>query len=238
MIAYYPSPAGCTESLLDFEAWNDIVQNNPRLDRLQPDVEALLVNRTRGRRDYFIAPIDQCYKLTGLIRRRWRGFSGGDEVWQEIERFFERFPRRRRTTWRRRMPDLHFAVEGAEAVPYSATPLLALKLRIRNTDSSEHITSILLQSQIQIEATRRHYTPPEQERLLDLFGEPERWGQTLRNTLWTHATVNVPTFQGETCADLPRALHVRFQCRRHEVFPRARRWSRAVVPALQRHGFL
>ncbi len=101
------------------------------------------------------------------------------------------------------MPDLQFAVEGAEAVPYSATPLLALKLRIRNTDRSEHITSILLQSQIQIEATRRHYTPPEQERLLDLFGEPERWSQTLRNTLWTHATVNVPTFQGETCADLP-----------------------------------
>lgn len=101
------------------------------------------------------------------------------------------------------MPELHFAVEGAEAVPYSATPLLALKLRIRNTDRAQHISSILLQSQIQIEATRRHYTPPEQERLLDLFGEPERWSQTLRNTLWTHATVNVPTFQGETCADLP-----------------------------------
>ncbi len=101
------------------------------------------------------------------------------------------------------MPDLQFAVEGAEAVPYSAIPLLALKLRIRNTDRSEHITSILLQTQIQIEASRRHYTPPEQETLLDLFGEPERWSQTLRNTLWTHATVNVPTFQGETCADLP-----------------------------------
>lgn len=87
--AYYPSPAGCTESLLDLETWNEIARNNPVLDRLQPDVEALLVNRTRGRADYFIAPIDQCYKLTGLIRREWRGFSGGHEVWQEIERFFE-----------------------------------------------------------------------------------------------------------------------------------------------------
>ncbi len=90
VIAYYPSPAGSTESLLDLEAWNGIVQSNPVLHRMEPDVEALLVNRTRGRADYFISPIDQCYKLTGLIRLHWRGFSGGDEVWQEIERFFER----------------------------------------------------------------------------------------------------------------------------------------------------
>jgi uncharacterized protein DUF5947 len=89
VIAYYPSPAGSTESLLDLEAWNGIVHSNPVLHRMEPDVEALLVNRTRGRADYFIAPIDQCYKLTGLIRRHWRGFSGGDEVWQEIEHFFE-----------------------------------------------------------------------------------------------------------------------------------------------------
>ncbi len=90
VMAYYPSPAGPTESLLDLEAWNDIVQNNPRLDRMEPDIEALLINRTRGRRDYFVAPIDQCYKLTGLIRSRWRGFSGGDDVWREIDSFFER----------------------------------------------------------------------------------------------------------------------------------------------------
>lgn len=89
-MAYYPSPAGPTESLLDLDAWNDIVRNNPELDRMEPDVEALLINRTRGRRDYFIAPIDQCYRLTGLIRRHWRGFSGGDDVWREIESFFER----------------------------------------------------------------------------------------------------------------------------------------------------
>jgi hypothetical protein len=89
VMAYYPSPAGPTESLLDIEAWNDIVRNNPVLDRMEPEVQALLINRTRGRHDYFIAPIDQCYKLTGLIRSCWRGFSGGDEVWCEIECFFE-----------------------------------------------------------------------------------------------------------------------------------------------------
>jgi hypothetical protein len=81
-LAFYPSPAGCTESLLPLDSW-DV------LDRISPDVEALLVNRTRGRRDYYIAPVDQCYRLTGLIRMQWRGLSGGDEVWKAIEGFFE-----------------------------------------------------------------------------------------------------------------------------------------------------
>lgn len=94
MIAYYPSPAGNTESLLSLDHWTDLVSNNPALARLKPDVEALLVNRTRGRRDYYIAPIDDCYKLTGLIRVHWRGLSGGEVVWQEIESFFERLAQR------------------------------------------------------------------------------------------------------------------------------------------------
>jgi hypothetical protein len=89
VIAYYPSPAGSTESLLNLDAWGDLARSNPALERMSPDVEALLVNRARGRRDYFIAPIDQCYKLTGIIRTHWRGLSGGDEVWQQIEQFFE-----------------------------------------------------------------------------------------------------------------------------------------------------
>jgi hypothetical protein len=61
----------------------------------------------------------------------------------------------------------------------------------------------MLQAQIQIEATRRHYAPEEQSRLLDLFGTPDRWNQTLRSTLWTHAHTNVPAFTGETSVDLP-----------------------------------
>jgi hypothetical protein len=89
IVAYYPSPAGSTESLLNLDAWTDLVRNNPALGRMSPDVEALLVNRTREYRDYFIAPIDQCYKLTGIIRMHWRGLSGGDEVWQQIGQFFK-----------------------------------------------------------------------------------------------------------------------------------------------------
>lgn len=93
VVAIYPSPAGATESLLSLAAWTEIVEANPILASLQPDVEGLLVNRLGHRHagntnQYFIAPIDQCYKLVGLIRGYWRGLSGGTEVWQHIGEFF------------------------------------------------------------------------------------------------------------------------------------------------------
>lgn len=87
-LALYPSPAGATESLLDLSAWAEVLEENPVLRELEPDVEALLVNRVRGAGDYFIAPVDECFKLVGLIRAGWRGLSGGTEVWREIEKFF------------------------------------------------------------------------------------------------------------------------------------------------------
>jgi hypothetical protein len=91
--AFYPSPAGATESLLPLEAWSSIVQANPALNLLESDVEALLVNRVgqsrgAGPAEYYIVPIDACYKLVGLIRLHWRGLSGGTEVWREIGNFF------------------------------------------------------------------------------------------------------------------------------------------------------
>ena len=88
--AYYPSPAGATESLLPLTAWEALVETNPILRQMQPDVETLLVNRVQETRAYFLAPIDVCFELVGLIRIHWRGFSGGDEVWREIDGFFER----------------------------------------------------------------------------------------------------------------------------------------------------
>jgi hypothetical protein len=89
----YPSPAGATESLLPISSWNTIVEANPELFHLESDVQALLVNRVGRARDlsdslYFIVPIDECYRLVGLIRLHWRGLSGGTEVWQEIGSFF------------------------------------------------------------------------------------------------------------------------------------------------------
>ena len=93
IVALYPSPAGPIESLLSLDNWNELVRDNPALGAMEPDVEALLVNRIALSRDsgaaeYFVAPIDECYKLVGLIRGSWRGFSGGTEVWREIGTFF------------------------------------------------------------------------------------------------------------------------------------------------------
>jgi hypothetical protein len=88
IVAVYPSPAGATESLLPLEAWHALEEENPLLRELEPDVEALLVNRVGSARDHYRVPIDECYKLVGLIRTNWRGLSGGTEVWEVIGRFF------------------------------------------------------------------------------------------------------------------------------------------------------
>lgn len=88
VIVLYPSPAGATESLLDFESWQEIVACNPVLQDMAPDTEALLVNRVQKTPQYFIVPIDQCYRLVGLIRMKWKGLSGGAEVWEAINGFF------------------------------------------------------------------------------------------------------------------------------------------------------
>jgi len=93
VIALYPSPAGATESLLSFDTWDEIELDNPVLLDMEADVEALLVNRIGHARgfstpEYYVAPIDECFKLVGLIRSRWQGLSGGTEVWKEIGQFF------------------------------------------------------------------------------------------------------------------------------------------------------
>jgi Family of unknown function (DUF5947) len=93
VVALYPSPAGATESLLALESWDDIVERNPILNEMESDVEGLLVNRlgySRGysAAEYYLLPIDECYKLVGLIRMHWKGLSGGTEVWKEIGDFF------------------------------------------------------------------------------------------------------------------------------------------------------
>lgn len=98
MMAYYPSPAGATESLLPLAAWETLVGENPSLSRMESDVEALLVNRVGVARLYYIAPMDVCYELVGLIRVHWRGFSGGEEVWKHIESFFAKLEDRAETS--------------------------------------------------------------------------------------------------------------------------------------------
>ena len=100
------------------------------------------------------------------------------------------------------MPDLQFKIESAESVPFAAVPMLAFRLRVENNSQSEAIHSIALRAQIQIETPKRRYSLAEQERLVDLFGEPARWGQTLRPMLWTHADATVPAFSDTIAVDL------------------------------------
>lgn len=96
------------------------------------------------------------------------------------------------------MPDLTFRIDGASVVPFAVVPIIAFQLKVENGVADETIHTIALRCQVQIEVTRRRYAPAEQERLVDLFGHPDRWSQTLRNLLWTHATVMVPAFEGAT----------------------------------------
>jgi len=100
------------------------------------------------------------------------------------------------------MPDLDFGVEGVEVLEFAAVPSLRFKLRIENLEE-EPIRSVALNTQIRIAATQRHYDTAEQERLLEVFGEPSRWKDTLRSLLWTHTVLQVPPFSGNTLVDMP-----------------------------------
>jgi hypothetical protein len=90
VVALYPSPAGATESELHFSSWQRMVELNPVLDGLEPDVEGLIVNRLSSPRVYAIAPIDRCYALTGAVKAAWEGISGGAGVGPAVDAFLER----------------------------------------------------------------------------------------------------------------------------------------------------
>jgi hypothetical protein len=96
IVSLYPSPGGATESLLDLDSWAEIVEANPVLREMDPDTEALLVNRVRGAAEYYLIPVDEAFKLVGIIRSNWRGLSGGSEVWEAIETFFSDLKNRSR----------------------------------------------------------------------------------------------------------------------------------------------
>jgi hypothetical protein len=101
------------------------------------------------------------------------------------------------------MPDLSFAVEGAEAVPYAAVPTIGFRIRLRNDRPEEQVRNVSLQVQMQIEPAQRSYKAAEKERLNELFGDPTRWGQTLKTLLWTRTALFVAPFAGETAVELP-----------------------------------
>lgn len=87
--ALYPSPAGATECELYLESWNELCAANPMLEELEADGEALIVNRLAEPPQYAIAPIDDCYRLVGLVKTRWEGISGGAGLERAIAGFFD-----------------------------------------------------------------------------------------------------------------------------------------------------
>jgi hypothetical protein len=97
---------------------------------------------------------------------------------------------------------LTFQVTGAAPVAFAAVPTLGFSLTVNNPNPSEVIHSVALRCQIQLEVTRRNYTPAEKKSLADLFGEPSRWGQTLRPMLWTHVQATIPSFTSTTSIEL------------------------------------
>src|SRR6476646_1561619 len=94
MVALYPSPAGATESELELEAWEELRRANPVLETLEPDAEALVVNRISEPAQFAIVPIDECYALVGAIKSSWEGISGGAAIEREVPGFFERIHER------------------------------------------------------------------------------------------------------------------------------------------------
>jgi Family of unknown function (DUF5947) len=96
LMAFYPGPMGATESRLELSSWQELEDANPVLRTMEPDVEALLVDRARGSSRQWLVPIDDCYRLVGLIRTTWRGLSGGKQVWARIDAFLDDLDRRAR----------------------------------------------------------------------------------------------------------------------------------------------
>ncbi len=97
-VAFYPGPAGATESLLPLDAWQAVLDRHPEFAATAPDVEAVMVRRLSGRSsdgdrtgtECFIVPIDACYELVGRLRMNWNGFDGGSEAHAQIDEFFTR----------------------------------------------------------------------------------------------------------------------------------------------------
>ena len=136
------------------------------------------------------------------------------------------------------MPDLSFKIEQASVVPFAVSPTIAFQLRIDNAMAGQTIHTVALRCQIQIEVTRRRYTPEEQASMRDLFGAPERWGQTLRTLLWTHASVVVPSFQDTTLTDLHVPCTFDFNVATTKYFEGLTERGDTAPLSLQRHRLL
>ena len=239
---------GDTESELHFESWRRMVALNPVLDDLEPDIEGLIVNRLAEPPVYAIAPIDRCYALTGHDQAHLGGDLWRAGVGDAVSRFFDELRARggrrvsvaagRRSTARPPpAPEPEFAVLGARAVRYAAAPMLTLDLQV-SEPSGRPVYMIALTIQLMIEPARRGYDDATRERLVELFGAPERWAVTTRSLVWSQLDVLVPAFTGSTTVSVPITLQLRPRGRGRQVPALAARWRGAAGAALQRHDLL
>ncbi|HEU4982572.1 MAG TPA: DUF6084 family protein [Acidobacteriaceae bacterium] len=116
------------------------------------------------------------------------------------------------------MPDLTFHVGEVRAMPNAAVPTIAARLHITNAVANEAIQSIVLNCQLQLQPLGRPYSAAEEARLLDLFGERERWGQTMKPLHWMNLMAKVPPFTGETSVDLPLPCSLDFDVAANKYF--------------------
>lgn len=89
VVAYYPSPAGITREEIPRPAWDALQETERSLQRMEPEVEALLVRSRGATADRFVVPIDDCFQLVGTVRTMWEGWSGGDELWSRLDEWFD-----------------------------------------------------------------------------------------------------------------------------------------------------
>ena len=219
IVAMYPSPAGATESELHFESWNRMRELNPVLGTLEPDIEGLIANRLCGSaelRDRADRPLlrpdrDDQGRLGGHLGRR-RGAGGRRRA---SSRTCARRPGHDGSRPRPRSggrgaltqpPDVEFTVLGARPVKYAAAPMLALDLQVTETRGRQ-VYMLALTIQLMIEPARRAYDEVAHERLVELFGAPERWAVTTRSLVWSTLDVVVPAFTGRTTVTVPIACH-------------------------------
>ena len=206
---------------------------------------ALLVNRVGHvagavPAEYYLVPIDECYKLVGLIRTHWRGLSGGTEVWREIGAFFATL--KKRAGFGRRRRACLICASRSKARKWSSMPprrCWRSKCASRTTPSEESIHTIALRAQIQIEATRRKYDSERTSAPCATFlANPIDGARRLRSMLWTHASVVVPRFTGSTVAEIPVPCTFDFNVARHQIFSRLAERRLAAVLSVQRNRFL
>ena len=235
-VAFYPGPAGATESQLDLDAWNGIRAADPRVDMLADDTEALIVRVPDDETqppECHLVPIDACYEFVGRLRMLWRGFDGGQEVHNYIDEFFGHVTDRSKVIAHDR-GHLRRPRRGARTLRGDTGAHRARRVAAVGDDP---VHAIALRCQVRIEPLRRGYSDDEAAGLLDLFGPRERWSTTQRTFLWQHSTAMVPGFSGATQVDLPLECTYDFEVAAAKYLHALRDGTiRSAVP-LQRNCF-